>query len=85
MECSREGQSRSAHSPTSATGPDSTKSTALGSPAIPDAWWESKSALTPELFKNFPTRICRNHRSRFVTEEKDSCTQLNRRLRFVHE
>ena len=85
VECSREGQSRSAHSPTSATGPDSARSTALGSPAIPDARGESKIALTPELFMTFPTRICRNHRSRFVTEERDSCTQLNRGLRFVHE
>ena len=53
--------------------------------SMPDAWGESKSALTPELLLNFPTRICRNHRSRFVTEERDSCTKLNRGLRFVHE
>ena len=37
---------------------------------MPDARGESKIALTPELFMTFPTRICRNHRSRFVTEER---------------
>jgi hypothetical protein len=30
-------------------------------------------------------RVKVNHRSRFVTEERDSCTKLNRGLRFVHE
>ena len=24
---------------------------------MPDSWWESKSARTPGLFVNFPTRI----------------------------